>query len=87
MGQHPVTKIRLSYIHEYRDRHGRLRRYARLPGRKKVVLPGVPGSPEFMAAYEAALAGDAPPQAIGSARTKPGTVNAAVASYFGSVAL
>jgi hypothetical protein len=81
-----MTKIRLDYIHEFRDRHGKIRRYVRLPGRKRAPLKGAPGSPEFMEAYQAAISGEAPPPEIGAARTKPGTVNAAVISYFNSAA-
>jgi integrase len=79
-----MTKIRLAYIHEYTDRHGRLRRYVRLPGRKKVALPGAPGTEAFNAAYAAARASEAPHAEIGVARTIAGTVNAAVISYFNS---
>lgn len=48
-----MTKItlKLPYIHEYRDRHGKVRRYLRRPGQKQIALSGEPGSPEFMAAY------------------------------------
>jgi integrase len=80
-----MTRIKLAFIHEYRDRHGKVWRYARLPGRRKVPLPGAPGSEEFMAAYRAALVGEAPRAAeIGAARTQPGSVNAAVISYLNS---
>ena len=76
-----VTKLVLQYVHEYRDRHGKLRRYFRR-GSKKTVLPGLPGSDEFMASYRAALAGIAvSPPTIGASRTKPGTVNAAIVGY------
>jgi integrase len=50
-----MTPLRLKYIHEYLDRHGRLRRYVRRRGCRRVPLPGLPGSPEFMEAYQAAL--------------------------------
>jgi integrase len=73
------------YVHGYIDRHGKARFYFRRPGCRKIALPGLPWSPEFMAAYEAA-AGDAPRLAVGASRTKPGTVAAAVAGYFGSAA-
>jgi uncharacterized small protein (DUF1192 family) len=79
-----MTKIRLKYIHEFIDRHGKVRRYARLPGRKRVPLPGAPGSGEFMEAYQVALAGETPHIGVGASRTKPGTVDATVASYFSS---
>jgi hypothetical protein len=81
-----LTKIRLQYIHEFTDRHGKVRRYVRLPGRKRVPLQGAPGTGEFMRAYEAALAGEVPRIEIGARRTIPGTVNAAVISYFNSSA-
>jgi len=79
-----MTKIRLQYIHEFRDRHGKVRRYVRLPGRKRLPLPGAPGSSEFMEAYQAALGGVR--AEIGASRTVPGTINAAVISYFNSSA-
>jgi integrase len=49
-----VTRLRLQFVHEYIDRHGRVRRYVRKSGRH-IPLPGLPGSPEFMEAYQAAL--------------------------------
>lgn len=82
-----MTKIRLSYVHEFRDRHGRIRRYVRLPGCKRVPLKGAPGTEAFMEAYRAALAGKAPRVEIGAARTAPGTVSAAAVGYYSSVAL
>ena len=48
----------------------------------RVRLPGLPWSPSFMAAYEAALTG--PRTAIGAGRIKPGSVAAVVAEYFDS---
>ena len=48
-------------------------------------LPGLPWSPDFMEKYEAALAGAAP-IVIGIRRSRPGTVDDAVARYLGSVA-
>jgi integrase len=81
-----MTRIRLDYIHEFRDRHGKVRRYVRRPGRKRVPLPGLPGTEAFMSAYAAALDGEAPRVEIGAARTKPGTLSAAIVSYYASVA-
>ena len=71
-----MTRIRLDYVHEYRDRHGKLRRYFRRPSFKRIALRGAPGSDEFMTAYQLALAGQPPRVEIGAGRTKPGTVNA-----------
>jgi integrase len=56
-----MTRIKLRYVNEYRDRHGKLRRYFRRPGSRSIPLPGLPGSIEFMSAYQAALAVKAPP--------------------------
>jgi integrase len=75
----PMTRIRLDYIHEYRDRHGRVRRYVRKPGAKKVALPGFPGSAEFMAAYAEAI-NNRP-----ASRHGDGTVGALVTGFMGSV--
>jgi site-specific recombinase XerD len=70
------------YTHSYIDRHGKPRFYFRRPGFKRVPLPGLPWSPEFMAAREHALAGQ--PLPIGAANTKPGTMRALAVSYFQS---
>jgi integrase len=86
MGRSSVTRIRLHFINEYRDRHGKLRRYFRRPGFKQIRLHGAPGSPEFMAAYEAAMAGQEARREIGASRTRPGTVNAAIVGYYNSLA-
>jgi integrase len=72
------------YVHGYIDRHGKARWYFRRRGFKKVPLPGLPWSPEFMAAHEQALAGH--PVEIGSKRTRPGTIRALAVSYFNSIA-
>src|SRR5215813_2309714 len=71
------------YTHGYVDRHGKPRLYFRRAGFKQIALPGLPWSPEFMTAYEAALSG-AVSIAIGASRTMPGTVDDAIARYFRS---
>jgi integrase len=81
-----MTRIKLNFVHEYRDRHGKLRRYFRKPGLKRIALHGLPGSDEFMTAYQLALAGQPARIEIGAGRTKPGTVNAAIVGYYGSLA-
>jgi enterobacteria phage integrase len=78
-----MTSIRLPYVQEYRDRHGKARRYFRRPGFKRLALPGTPGSPQFMAAYEAALLAERPP--IGR-KHKDGTVGVLVAGFYRSAA-
>ena len=75
-----MTKIRLAYVHEYRDRHGRLRRYVRRLGSRRVVLPGLPGSPEFMQAYQDAMTSPL----VRPRAPKAGTLAALAAEFFGS---
>jgi integrase len=70
------------YVHGFVDRHGKARFYFRRAGFKKVRLPGLPWSQDFMAAYERALAGQ--PAAIGAARVLPGTMHALAVAYFNS---
>ena len=43
----------LKFVHSFRDRHGVIRHYYRRNG-KRIVLPGLFGSPEFKAAYDEA---------------------------------
>lgn len=75
------------YTHGFVDRYGKARFYFRRVGFKRVPLPGLPWSPEFMAAYQAALNGDtAPAIEIGAKRTRPGTINAAIVGYYNSLA-
>jgi hypothetical protein len=47
----------MKYVNEFRDRHGKVRRYFRRPGGRNIPLPGEPGSAKFMRSYETALAG------------------------------
>ena len=74
------------YTHGFVDHDGKPRFYLRVPGRKRVPLPGLPWSPEFMEARERALKDDWVAPQIGASRTKAGTVNAAVVSYYQSSA-
>jgi len=78
-----MTVIRIPYVKAYVDRHGHVRRYFRKRGCKPVLLPGVPGSAEFMEAYQAALGAPAPRPA---ARHGEGTVSALIYDYLRSAA-
>jgi hypothetical protein len=60
------------FVNGYIDRHNKPRFYFRRAGFKRVPLPGLPWSPEFMAVYEQALAGQ--PTPVGAARVLPGTI-------------
>ncbi len=79
----PVNALlRLRYVDEFRDRHGKLRRRFRR-GKIKVPLPGEPGSREFMAVYERCMAGDFTPSPQ-ERPPRPGTIDAAIRSFYGS---
>jgi integrase len=80
-----MTRLRLRYVDEIKDRYGKTRYYFRRAG-QRVPLPGHPGSAEFMAAYQAAL--DPTPEVkieIGVSRTAPGTINAAIVAFYKSL--
>lgn len=77
-----MTTLKLAHVHRFKDRHGHFRHYFRRPGSPRAVLPGLPGSAEFMAAYQAAATGK--PAPIGAERTKPGTVSALAVAYYRS---
>jgi integrase len=83
-----VSRIKLKYVHQWVDkRHGgaKARYYFRKPGVKRMPLPGLPGSAEFMQAYQEALAGqESPRPMIGASRSKAGSLSALIASYYGS---
>jgi integrase len=74
-------KIRLKYVHEYRDAKGRVWRYVRRKGMPNANLPGLPGSPEFMKAYQDALAAKPEPQIP----QKAGSIGNLVARFYSSV--
>jgi integrase len=77
-----MARIRLPYISEYRDRHGKLRRYFRRKGYRRIPLPGPLGSPEFLAAYQQALSGQPPKP---SAKHGAATFAALTTEFFRSV--
>jgi integrase len=77
-----VTRIRLAFVQEFVAR-GNVYYYFRKPGCARIRLPGLPGSAEFMTAYQTAL--DAAPRIeIGAGRTMPGTISALVVAYYSS---
>lgn len=80
-----MANLRLKFVHSVRDRYGKTRHYFRRSGFKSARLPGLPGSTEFMRAYQAALGGAAARIEIGVSRSTPGSVAAAVALYYQSV--
>jgi site-specific recombinase XerD len=77
-----MTKLHLRYVQAFVSSGG-VYHYFRKRGSKRIPLPGLPGSAEFMAAYQQALA--ASPVAIGKdLRSKPGSISAAIAEYLTS---
>jgi hypothetical protein len=79
MGPH-VMRRPPKYVQGFIDRHGKPRFYLRRAGFKPVPLPGLPWSPDFMRAYEAAVAGQ--PAPVGASRVLPGSMHALAISYY-----
>jgi integrase len=82
----PGMRMRLPpYVQAFTDRHGRARYYFRRPGYQRVPLPGLPYSPEFMAAHSEAMSSNRR-EAVGESRIAPGTMNALIIAYLNSPA-
>jgi integrase len=78
---------RIKFVQQWvdkRDGGAVARYYFRRRGSKRVPLPGMPGSPEFNEAYQAALAGQSVPTPVGASRIKADSINALVIAYFSS---
>src|SRR5215471_8320991 len=76
-----MARVLLRYVEEFTDRYGKTHRYFRRAG-KRVPLPGLPGSAEFMAAYQAALAGITELTVeTATIRTVPGTMHWLISAY------
>jgi integrase len=71
--------VTLAYVQPIENRYGRVYYYFRREGRR-LPLPGKPGSPDFMLAYNAAIAGFQVQQK--PSRSPPGSVSAAIAEYY-----
>jgi hypothetical protein len=81
-----MARIRLKYVHSDTDRHGNVRYYFFKRGAdRKLRMPGLPGSAEFMAAYGAALQGLPLPEPESKTsvlkRPPAGTLSWLVAAY------
>jgi integrase/recombinase XerD len=76
-------QIRFKYVIEDRDRHGNVRVYARVPGRRKVRIRAPFGTDEFLAEYNAAVSDHVivPPQ---TRQAKVGSFRHACVLYYGS---
>lgn len=73
------SSVIVRHVHTFKDRHGRSRSYLRIPGRKAIALPGAPGSPEWMRAYQDATA-DAP--GLAASKAKPFSMNDLALRYW-----
>src|ERR1035437_5478748 len=80
--------IRLKYLSEEPDRRGNMRLYVRIGGRR-TRIQSMPGSPEFLDEYRAAIAVSAHPPAaptkISRDPAKAGTLRFLIEAYFSSV--
>jgi hypothetical protein len=76
------STFRLRYVQGWVDRDGRAHFYFRRVGYPRIRFPGLVGSAEFMEACQRAF--DSTPVPIGATRSKPGSVSAAIASYYTS---
>ena len=78
---------RIKYVQQWVDRRAGgavARYYFRRRGSKRVPLRGMPGSVDFMADYQAALAGQIVPVPVGAGRTRAGSISALIVAYFSS---
>lgn len=76
--------MRLQYVEQFKDRHNKTRYYFRRGHGKRIRLPGLPGSKEFMEAYREALAAAFEP--VRGPEHKPGSFAALADLYFASPA-
>ena len=83
MGRRGMT-VALRYVQVFKDRHGHTRYYFRRAGCPRVALPGAPGSPPFMEAYNAALT-DKPPSVTSRAAPEAGTWGKLILDYCASI--
>lgn len=78
-----MTIVKIKFIHQYKDRHGKSRLYFRRGAEKRISLPGPVGSPAFWDAYNTALAGEGQKQP--SAKAPPvGSISALCEAYYRS---
>ena len=80
-----MALIKLRFVTTDVDANGNVRYYFRRPRQRKIRLRGVPGSEDFMKAYQAALTGSlkAPPRPT-SVKAPLGSFRAVCAAYYAS---
>ncbi|MFT8791258.1 site-specific integrase [Komagataeibacter saccharivorans] len=77
-----MAVLKIKYVQTVHDRYGNAHYYFRRRGYPRVALPGLPGTTEFMDAYQHAL-GNAP-RDIGAGLNAPGTFTALAVAYYQS---
>jgi integrase len=76
-----TIKLKLpKYVDGFEDRYGHARYYFRRKGGPRIPLPGLPWTPEFMAAYQAAADGQAIAK-VAAHRVIPGTIEHLIVDY------
>lgn len=82
-----MATIKLAYVDRFRDTRGVWRYYFRRSrGSRRIPLPGRPGEPEFMAAYQLACAETGETKPVRSLIPTAGTIDALAAGYYRSPA-
>jgi len=79
-----MTQVKLKNIDRFKDRQGRVRYYYRANRGPRIPLPGEPGSPEFMQAYERAARQEPPPPPVRKERGAASTFARLSQDYYSS---
>ena len=77
-------RVRLKFLCEDRDRHGNVRCYVRMPGKPKMRIRSLPGTPEFMEEYQGAISATTPKAARQADETKKGSFRYLCIRYYAS---
>src|SRR5687768_6740877 len=80
-----MTRLKLLHVDRFTDATGTVRHYFRRRHGKRIPLPGLPGSQEFMTAYQEALAASTGKRApAGLLRGPEGTFGHLTSLYYAS---
>lgn len=80
-----MPRLRLPYVRQYTDRHGKVRTYFKRPTSANYPLPGTPGSREFREAYEVAFEATRPanePRVAKRSQKLTGSLGCLIAEYY-----
>jgi integrase/recombinase XerD len=88
MGLSPAENmhVRLKYVSEDVDRHGNVRCYVRVPGKRKVRIRALPGTKDFIDEYQAAVVSAGDISARQAAEAKRGSFRNLCIRYYASAA-